>query len=100
MQRGGTSVDVGVDLLRLNEKCFSVKCLGPNPVNAGLIESTNIPAEQRQASDWELIDNTAFAFLSAGSAKSKQFTNDGRRYWRVRLFSTNGTVVSAQVTAR
>lgn len=100
LQRGGTTVDVGVDLLRHNDKCFSVKCVGPNPVNAGLIETTNIPAEQRNPNDWETIDSTTFAFLSAGSVKSRQFTNDSRRYWRVRLFSTNGTVASPQVTAR
>lgn len=96
----GTPVDVGLDLLRFDTKTFFLKNAGPNPINAAVLQATNIPAEQRQANDWETIDSTTFQFLASGAAKSKVITGDCRRYWRLQASSTNGCAAGAWVTAQ
>ena len=97
--KAGLAVDVGLDLLRFNTKSFFLKNQGPNIVASAQLESTNIPAEQRNANDWEIIDSSTFAPLAAGAVKSLNI-NDGRRYWRMRASSTQPTVVIAGVAAR
>src|SRR5262249_53092700 len=88
----GPAVEVGLDLLRYDIKCFFLKnASATNPLNAVQLQATNIPAEQRQASDWETIDDTTFKFQAAGAAKSRIVgPGDSRRYWRFQASSTNG----------
>ena len=98
--RAGAAVDAGLDLLRYRTKTFFVANKGPLAPLVGEIQATNIPAEQRQSNDWEVVDNAAFAAVLAGTAKSRVFDNDSRRYWRLRMSSTAPAVAVASITAR
>lgn len=98
--KAGLAVDVGLDLKSFDVKTFFLVNKGPNPLNAARLEATNIPAEQRQANDWETIDSDTFKFLASGSAKSRVVSGDSRRYWRLQASSTNGATVVANIIAR
>jgi hypothetical protein len=99
----GQPISVGIDLARFDTKCFFLKNQGPTfPLDNVRVEATNVPPEQQQPSDWELIDGTTFQGLPAvgNPSRSKVFTGDSRRYWRVLASSTNSAVVYACVSAR
>lgn len=96
--KAGLAVDVGLDLKSFDTKTFFLKNVGPNVLN-GVLQATNIPAEQRQANDWETIDATTFQAMAAGTAKSRVFAGDGRRYWRMQATSVLAAAI-ANCTAR
>lgn len=96
---GPTTVEVGIDLLKFDEKCFQLKNTGANALTSAKVQTTNIPAEQRQASDWEDFDTTTFATLAAGATKSLMVSKDCHRYWRVQAAVAAGTTIVAVLTA-
>jgi hypothetical protein len=98
--KSGIAVDVGLDLARFTTKTFFVKNASPLAPLIGAIEATSVPAEQRTDTDWEVVDASSFAAVLAGTAKSKVFHPDGRRYWRLRMSSTGAGVAVACVSAR
>ncbi len=95
---GTTAVDVGLSLLKYDKKAIQLKNVGLNALTACVVQATNVPAELRQASDWETIDSTTFATLAAGATKSLQIANDCRWFWRVQATCAAGTTIEAYLT--
>lgn len=95
---GTTAVDVGLDLLKFDKKCIQLKNVGANALTACVVQTTNVPAEARVASDWETFDSTTFTTLAAGATKSLQVANDCHRFWRVQATCAAGTTIEAYLT--
>ncbi len=92
-------IDCGIDLLKFSTKSFQLINRGAQPLTAAKVQVTNVPAEQRQASDWVDFDTTTFATLAAGTTKQLTVNLDVNRYWRIQCGSTNGTTIDAILTA-
>lgn len=101
-----------VDLLRYDVKCFTVRNpsgAGQNALSTAKIQSTVVEGTPDAVTgaatpstvdaDWEDQDTTTFATLATGTLKSKQFSDDAHRFWRLVATSASGTKLDAWIDA-
>ena len=89
-----------VDLLKYVTKTFTLDNTGSNALTAAKIQTSALDSpstDPANTTDWEDQDTTTFATLAAGATKSKTFTDDVRRWWRVLATSASGTTVKPHV---